>query len=198
MQRSLPRRGATTHHACPAWSPFRAPTSRRSGQGRQEFDSQASSICRCDYYCFFSPEPSGKPAGPNSHTRRTASFHPRSGTRPLRGRMAGERARVSGSPNRAFAFSCWQLLHCNKFQEELTSRGQAYFTFVPSYHRATACVVLAGGWPRICWTVFQNEPKQRQLAIRVPRGRTTVGASCCACRGSGQQQQRLGRAAAEV
>ena len=24
MQRSLPRRGATTHHACPAWSPFRA------------------------------------------------------------------------------------------------------------------------------------------------------------------------------
>ena len=45
-------------------------------------------FCQCDYYCFFSPEPSGKPAGPNSHTRRTASFHPRSGTRPLRGRMA--------------------------------------------------------------------------------------------------------------
>ena len=45
-------------------------------------------FCQCDYYCFFSPEPSGKPAGPNGHTRRTASFHPRSGTRPLRGRMA--------------------------------------------------------------------------------------------------------------
>ena len=44
MQRSLPRRGAATHHACPAWYPFRAPTSRRSGAGGQEFDSQASSI----------------------------------------------------------------------------------------------------------------------------------------------------------
>ena len=38
MQRSLPRRGAATHHACPAWYPFRAPTSRRSGAGGQEFD----------------------------------------------------------------------------------------------------------------------------------------------------------------
>ena len=59
-----------------------APTSRRSGAGRQEFDSQACTICQCDYYCFFSLEPSGKPAGPNSHTRRTASFHPRSGPAP--------------------------------------------------------------------------------------------------------------------
>ena len=37
MQRSLPRRGATTHHACPEWYPFRAPMSRRSGAGGQEF-----------------------------------------------------------------------------------------------------------------------------------------------------------------
>ena len=36
--RSPPRRGAATHHACPAWYPFRAPTSRRSGAGGQEFD----------------------------------------------------------------------------------------------------------------------------------------------------------------
>ena len=174
----------------------RRPVLDRGRAGRSSI-RRPRRFCQCDYYCFFSLEPSGKPAGPNGHTRRTASFHPRSGTRPLRGRMAGERARVSGSPNRAFAFSCCSS-SIVKFQEELTSRGQAYFTFVPSYHRATACVVLAGGWPRICWTVFQNEPKQRQLAIRVPRGRTTVGASCCACRGSGQQQQRLGRAAAEV
>ena len=36
-QRSLPRRGAATHHACPAWYPFRAPSSPRLGAGGQEF-----------------------------------------------------------------------------------------------------------------------------------------------------------------
>ena len=36
-------------------------------------------------FSFFSLEPSGKPAGPNGHTRRAASFHPLSGTGPLRG-----------------------------------------------------------------------------------------------------------------
>ena len=44
MQRSLPRRGAATHHVCPAWYPFRAPMSRRSGAGRQEFDLTGLSI----------------------------------------------------------------------------------------------------------------------------------------------------------
>ena len=77
MQRSLPRRGAATHHACPAWYPFRAPSSPRSGAGGQEFDLPGLSILanvRLLLLMLFSPEPSGKPAGPNSHTRRAASF----------------------------------------------------------------------------------------------------------------------------
>ena len=70
-----------------------APAAALGGDGEQQ-RSRAAVFLRVKWsgvnelpiaFFFFSPEPSGKPAGPNSHTRRTASFHPRSGTRPLGG-----------------------------------------------------------------------------------------------------------------
>ena len=55
----------------------------------------------------FSPEPSGKPAGPNGHTRRTASFHPRSGTRPLGGEWHGAGGARTEVPRKERGRACF-------------------------------------------------------------------------------------------
>ena len=58
-----------------------------SGPGRQEVSRVPSSIWAMLLLLLSYHEPSGKPAGPNSHTR-TASLNPLSGTGPFKGPMA--------------------------------------------------------------------------------------------------------------
>jgi hypothetical protein len=70
-------RGLHHHHSRPA-------AVDRGRAGRSSI-CRPRRFCQCGYWHYFFLEPSGKPVGPNSHTRRTASFHPLSGTRPLQG-----------------------------------------------------------------------------------------------------------------
>ena len=84
MQRSLPRRGAATHHA---WLPgvVSIPGGEQSSLGGRRAGVRLTglvdfaNVTTTPVVLLFSPEPSGKPAGPNGHTRRTASFHTPSG-----------------------------------------------------------------------------------------------------------------------
>ena len=70
----LPRDGGEQQHQ----QQHSAVTGSSSARGLQYFCEQQSwSVGRSvAFFSFFSPEPSGKPAGPNSHTRRTASLNP--------------------------------------------------------------------------------------------------------------------------